>query len=145
MEDDSQDAGAMVDRLAAATNSHDLTALVDCFTLDYQNETPAHPTRGFRGRDQVRRNWEQIFAAVPDVTARVLQRSVDGNVVWSEWEMSGTRRDGSAHLMRGVILFTISGGRAALARFYLEPVERDGGNADAAVRRAVDTPPPSVR
>ena len=145
MEDDPHDAGAMIDRLAAATNSHDLTALVDCFTTDYQNETPAHPARGFRGRDQVRRNWEQIFAAVPDVSARVLRRSIDGNVVWSEWEMRGTRRDGSAHLMRGVILFTVAGGRAALARFYLEPVELGGGNVDAAVRRAVETPPEKAR
>ena len=105
MEDDAYDASAMIDRLVEATNSHDIAALVDCFAVDYQNETPAHPARDFRGREQVRRNWEQIFAAVPDVSARVLRRSVDGDTVWSEWEMSGTRRDGSSHLMRGVILF----------------------------------------
>ena len=136
---------AVIERLVRATNAHDVDALVACFSEDYVNETPAHPTRSFRGRDQVRRNWEQIFAAVPDVSARVLRRSVDGNVVWSEWEMRGTRRDGSPHLMRGVILFTVAGGRAASARFYLEPVELGSGNVDAAVRRAVDTPPANAR
>src|SRR3954447_19728402 len=30
-------------RLVAATNAHDLDALVDCFTPDYRNEAPAHP------------------------------------------------------------------------------------------------------
>ncbi len=140
MEASKQDAGAMVDRLVDATNRHDIAALVDCFAIDYRNETPAHPARDFQGRDQVRRNWEQIFAAVPDVAARVLRRSVDGGTVWSEWEMRGTRRDGSPHVMRGVILFTVADGRAALARFYLEPVDSGGGNVDDAVRRAVVTP-----
>ena len=43
------DAQDMVDRLVQATNDHDLEALVDCFAVDYVNETPAHPARGFRG------------------------------------------------------------------------------------------------
>ena len=92
---------AMIDRLATSTNAHDVDALVDCFAADYRNETPAHPARGFTGREQVRRNWQQIFAAVPDLHAVVLRSAVAGDTVWSEWEMSGTRRDGTAHLMRG--------------------------------------------
>lgn len=56
---------AMVERLVHATNDHDIDALVACFAEDYENETPVHPARSFRGRDQVRRNWEQIFAFVP--------------------------------------------------------------------------------
>lgn len=141
MEDHAADAGSMLDRLVEATNRHDIAGVADCFAADYRNETPAHPARDFRGRDQVRRNWEQIFGAVPNISASVVRRSVDGATVWSEWEMVGTRRDGSPHLMRGVILFTVAEGRAASARFYLEPVEVGGGNVDDAVRRAVATPP----
>jgi hypothetical protein len=63
---------ALVQRLRQATNDHDLDALAGCFAVDYRNETPAHPERGFAGRDQVRKNWAQIFAAVPDVRAEVL-------------------------------------------------------------------------
>jgi ketosteroid isomerase-like protein len=132
-----QEPEAMVARLAQATSEHDLDALVDCFAADYRNETPVHPARGFEGRDQVRRNWEQIFAFVPDITAEVLRSTVDGNTVWSEWEMRGTRRDGSAHRMRGVILFGVLDGRAAWARFYLEPVDEDVSGVDEAVRQAV--------
>ena len=131
------DANATLDRLLRATNDHDLAALVECFAPDYRNETPAHPARGFDGRDQVRKNWEQIFANVPDVCAAVLRRAADGDTIWSEWEMSGTRRDGSPHLMRGVVIFGVRDDRASWARFYLEPVVDDGADVNAAVRQAV--------
>ena len=130
-EDDSP--ATMVDRLVRTTNAHDLDALVDCFAVDYRNETPAHPGHGFQGREQVRRNWQQIFAAVGDLRADLQGCVVSGDTVWSEWEMTGTRRDGVAHLMRGVIIFGVADGRASWARFYLEPVQHDGGSADSAV------------
>jgi len=131
----------LVDRLAAATNAHDIDAIVACFGGDYVNETPAHPQRGLHGAEQVRRNWTQILAGVPDVTAQVLCAVVDGDTVWSEWRMSGTRRDGAPHEMCGGIIFEVVDGVARSARFYLEPVERESGSADDAVRRAVDTAP----
>ena len=128
---------AMVQRLERATNEHDLEALVACFTADYRNETPAHPERGFSGREQVRKNWTQIFAAIPDVTSEVLRYVVDGDVVWTEWEHRGTRRDGSPHIMRGVVIFGVVDGLAAWARFYLEPVQQAAGTVDDAVNRQV--------
>lgn len=129
--------GNAVDRLVQATNDHDLDGLVACFAEDYENETPAHPGRSFRGRGQVRRNWEQIFAFVPDLRAEITRSAVDGDVVWTEWEMTGTRRDGSAHWMRGVVIFDVLGGIAQRARFYLEPVELGGGTVEDAVRKQV--------
>jgi ketosteroid isomerase-like protein len=128
---------AMVERLLRATNAHDLETLVDCFAADYRNETPVHPSRGFTGQHQVRKNWEQIFSFVPDISARVVRQVVSGETIWSEWEMSGTRRDGSAHVMRGVILFGVRDGRASWARFYLEPVDEGSGDVNAAVRQAI--------
>jgi ketosteroid isomerase-like protein len=128
----------LVDRLRRAVDDHDVDAVVDCFTADYRNETPAHPGRGFEGREQVRTNWERIFAGVSDITAEVLRTSVDGDAVWSEWEMRGTRPDGQPHLMRGVIIFGVADGRAAWARFYLEPVDPGEGGVDAAVSTIVE-------
>lgn len=116
----------LVDRLLDATNNHDIDALAGCFAPEFINETPTHPTRSFTGRAQVRRNWEQIFAGVPDLKARIVRRVIDGDTAWTEWEMSGTRRDGSAHLMRGVGIFGVEGDEFGWIRFYLEPVE-DGG------------------
>jgi hypothetical protein len=48
--------------------------------------------------------------------------------------MSGTRLDGTGHLMRGVIVFGLQDGRASWARFYLEPVDEATTTVDEAVR-----------
>ncbi|MDQ1720707.1 MAG: hypothetical protein QOI26_441 [Pseudonocardiales bacterium] len=130
-------AAAAVQRLVQATNQHDLDAIVACFAEGYLNETPAHPERGFEGKEQVRRNWTQILAGVPDLTARILATAENADTVWSEWQMIGTRRDGSAHEMRGVIIFGVDAGLIGTARFYLEPVERKSGTVNDAVLRAV--------
>lgn len=108
--------------LTGAVAARDLDAIVDCFEPDYVNQTPAHPSQGFRGSEQVRRNWAGILAGVPDLDARVLSSVVDGDRVWSEWDMSGTRTNGTPHHLVGVIVFTVRDGRASACRFYLEPV-----------------------
>jgi hypothetical protein len=135
--DDDDGPAAVVDRLRRATNAHDLEALVACFATQYRNETPVHPERGFVGRDQVRKNWEQIFAAIPDVTTEVLRCVAVGDTVWSEWEHRGTRPDRSPHVTRGVVIFGVEDGLVAWARFYLEPVQEGGGGAGEFVRQQV--------
>jgi limonene-1,2-epoxide hydrolase len=128
---------ATIDNLVQATNRHDLDGVVACFTENYTNETPAHPSRGFEGREQVRRNWTQIFGSVPDVRVEVLRSAASGNTVWTEWEMSGTRLDDAGFLMRGVILFGVAEKGIEWARFYVEPVEAQSGDADRAVAAVV--------
>lgn len=130
-------AGAVIERLRKAVEDHDLDTLVSCFAENYRNETPVHPGRGFEGREQVRTNWQRIFAGVPDIRAEVLRTAVDGDVAWSEWEMRGTRLDGVAHLMRGVVIFEVAGDQATSARFYLEPVDAGDDGIDGAITRAV--------
>lgn len=127
----------VVERIVEATNAHDLDVLVECFAPGYVNQTPVHPSRGFVGREQVRRNWAQLFAAMPDLRCDVLASAVDGAHVWSEWEMRGTRPDGSAHLMRGVMVFEVAEGLVQSVRFYLEPVDAGPSTVDDAVATAV--------
>jgi ketosteroid isomerase-like protein len=125
---------AVAESLHDAVNRHDLDAMVRCFAPDFVNETPAHPARSFRGNEQVRKNWAQIFGAVPNLEAEIIDCTDSGDTVWTEWEMRGTRRDGSPHLMRGVSIFKVGDGVFTSVRFYLEPVERDGFGIDAAVQ-----------
>src|SRR5205823_6184216 len=88
----------VVERLVRATNAHDLDALGGCFAADFVNETPLHPARNFKGRDQVRRNWSAIFAGAPDIRAKVLRSVADADTAWVEWEMSGNRAHGTGRL-----------------------------------------------
>ena len=127
----------VIGRLRDAMNEHDLEALVGVFDRDVISETPAHPQRTFRGADQVRRNWEQIFAGVPDLRADLLDAVADGDTVWSEWDWRGTRRDGSAHRMRGVTILRLRGPQVSSIHFYMEPVDEAGPGPTEAVRQIV--------
>ena len=130
-------ARSFVERLRDATNRHDLDGLAACFAEDYENQTPVHPARGFHGRAQVRRNWEEIFAFVPDIRAEVMASAIDGDTAWTEWDMTGARRDGSPLHMRGVVIFGVRDDLAQWARFYLEPVDESSGTVDDARRQQV--------
>jgi ketosteroid isomerase-like protein len=92
----------VVERLARATSAHDLEGIVACFADGYVNQTPTHPQRSFAGRDQVRRNWEQILTGVPDITARVLASTVDGDtgLVGVADERHSTRRSTTPDVRR---------------------------------------------
>lgn len=135
MADTPEPGQALLGRLTTAVHGHDLDALVDCFTPDYRNETPAHPAQSFTGRDQVRRNWEQLFTAMPDLSAAVLRSACQGDVVWSEWAMTGTRPDGIAMQLAGVMIFGVRDGRFSWVRFYLEPVQAGGPDVSQALRQ----------
>ena len=123
MAESKADPMATIDRLVRATNEHHVDGIVGCFADEYTLEAPLTPQRSFRGTEQVRRNWTQFFAADPDLTAKVLRSAVDGDTVWTEWEMSGARRDGAPHLMRGVFIFGVSEGLVRWGRMFLSPVE----------------------
>ncbi|MEO6412855.1 MAG: nuclear transport factor 2 family protein [Pedococcus sp.] len=85
----------------------------------------------------MRHNWAQLFAAMPDLSCEVLASAVDGRHVWSEWEMRGTRPDGSANLMRGVMVFEVVDDLVQSIRFYLEPVDTGPSSVDDAVAAVV--------
>lgn len=127
-------------RIVQSINEHDLDRLVGCFALDVHSETPAHPARNFVGRDQVRRNWAQIFGAVQDIQAAVVDSTIDRNVVWSELEFRGHRPDGGVHVMRGITILTVASGEVADVRFYMEPVDEASLGPDAAIARLVGRP-----
>jgi hypothetical protein len=63
----------------------------------------------------------------------VLRYATQGDTLWTEWDMWGTRRDGGAFQMRGVFIFGVEQGMAKWARMFLEPVEEISGDTDTAV------------
>jgi hypothetical protein len=137
-----------IGQIQQAINDHDVSALTACFGVDYRNETPAHPARGFVGREQVRRNWTHILAAVPDIRADLVRWAAgppaEPRTVWVEWDWRGTRaEDGSDVRLRGVTVLGIGaeepdqGEVVRWARFYMESVDDDCIGAGEAVRRTV--------
>ena len=135
MPSDASEMGERVVRRAhAAMNAHDIEAFVACFAEDYDSVQPAHPSRAFRGREQVRANWSAVFAGVPDFRAELVGLDTAGDVAWSEWRWEGTQADGGRLDMAGVIVFGVRDDRFAWARLYVEPVEEEGAGIDAAVR-----------
>lgn len=114
--------GGVIKGIEAAINSHDLEALVACFSSDYQSEFPAHPDRAFRGHAQLRANWSQIFHAVPDIHATLLRCAEHAQTAWAEWEWTGMLATGGRFQQRGVTIHGIEHGRTSWVRLYMEPV-----------------------
>lgn len=132
------EAADVVGQLTPALNAHDLQRLVDCFHAQVVSEHPVHPSRAFRGRAQVERNWAQLFAAFPDFDATLVRSAVDGDVVWAEWDWRAHRPDGGRADMRGVTIVGVDDGRIDWVRFYVEPVEQDGAGIDTAITEQVE-------
>jgi ketosteroid isomerase-like protein len=129
------DARALMDRLTAAQNAHDLDGMLGCFHEDYRSEQPQFPARTFRGIDQVRANWSALLDAMPDFHAEVHRSAVDGDVIFTEIHWTGSRSDGTSLEERGVIVMGIRDDRIAWGRLYVGEVEREGVGIDAVVRR----------
>jgi len=129
-------------RLRDAVNAHDTTAMVELIAPEYRSEQPAHPNRGFSGRDQVHKNWSTLFAGVPDLTVDVLRSLDDGSTAWSEWEFRGHHTDGSVFNERGVVLFGLGDdGKITWGRLYMEVVEQGGADIDETMRQTAKVSP----
>jgi hypothetical protein len=132
----------VLERLHRAMNRHDLAGFLACFGPDYRSEQPAHPNRGFSGREQVARNWAALFSGIPDFHAELVAAAADADTVWAEWRWSGTRAGEPPLDMRGVTLFGLADGLIAWARLYMEEVDTTGEGIDETVRRLAGPTPP---
>ena len=109
-------------RMSDAINAHDVDAIVNCFTSDYQGEQPLYPESSFIGIAQVRENWTDLFAQVPDLRATLVASTVHDDFAWAEWHWQGTRTSGSALNLRGVTVSGLRDGIMAWAKIYMEPI-----------------------
>ena len=133
------DPRALIDRLTAAQNAHDLGAMLACFDEEYRSEQPLFPGRAFQGIDQVRANWSALLEGIPDFHADVLRSAVDGDTIFVEIHWTGTKADGTSFEERGVLIMGIREDRITWGRLYADEVEREGAGIDAVVRRMVGT------
>jgi ketosteroid isomerase-like protein len=64
-----------------------------------------------------------MIANVPDLRAELVGTAVDGDTVWGEWRIYGTRRDGELLDLRGVVISKVEDGRVSSSRRYLAPID----------------------
>ncbi len=120
---------AVIERMREALYRHDLEAFLGCFDSKYRSEQPAYPSRGFGGKEQVRKNWSTMFERFPDFQAQLIRHTADGAIVWSVWHWTATGLN-----MAGVTIFGVEDDRKVWGRLYVEQVEEDGQDIDKAMR-----------
>jgi ketosteroid isomerase-like protein len=128
------DPRALIERLTAAQNAHDLDAMLACFAEDYRSEQPLFPVRNFRGIDQVRANWSALLEGIQDFHAEIVRSAVEGDAVFVEVHWTGTKADGAPFDERGVLIMGVQDDRITWGRLYVDEVEREGADIDAVVR-----------
>lgn len=128
----------VLERQRDALNAHDVDALADCFHVDLHSEELVHPSQTFRGREQVRRNWALMIQNVPDLQAELRGTAVEGDTVWGEWRIWGTRRDGQMLDLRGVVISRVEDGRIVSSRRYLAPLDPGAESVDDYFRRLIE-------
>jgi ketosteroid isomerase-like protein len=128
----------VLEAVVTAINRRDLDGLTQWFADGVRSTTPAHPARSFVGREQVRRNWSQIFGAIGDIEAELLSSATTGERVWAELQFRGHRPDGAPWQMRGVTISEVRADRIEAVEFYMEPVELEGVGPDSAVLEIVE-------
>ena len=136
------DPRAVIDRVTAAQNAHDVEGMLACFHEQYRSEQPLYPARDFQGSDQVRANWSALLDAVPDFHAEIVRSAVEGDVVFAEVHWTGTRANGTPLDDRGVLIFGVDDDRIAWGRLYVVEVDHEGAGIDAVVRHMAGTDDP---
>ena len=133
------DPRALIERLTAAQNAHDLESMLACFHADYRSEQPLFPARTFTGVDQVRANWAALLDAIPDFHADTVRTAVDGDTVFSEVHWTGTKADGTPLDERGVLIMGVRDDHVTWGRLYVDEVARESAGIDTVVRRLAGT------
>ncbi len=80
----------------------------------------------------MRANFGALFESIIDLRADLLATAIDGDTVWIEWRMSGTRADGTAMEFVGVNVFDVQDDHFTGGRIYTELV-RDAGGIDSQI------------
>lgn len=123
---------SVVTRFVNACNRHDADGVASCLHPDFDSIQPMHPTRNFRGADQVRRNWQAIFDAEPGFRLTVLRSAAVDDTIWLELHGAGQEAE-----VAGVFVMGVQGDRIRWARIYsalVEPVPEGVGQPPAPLR-----------
>ena len=103
---------ALLERLFAAFNRHDVDGVLACLAPDVVFDAAAGPDvhgRRFHGRAETGQAFVAVWTAFPDVAWHVHRHTVAGDRAFSEWRFAATRPDGGRVDVEGIDLFTFAG------------------------------------
>ena len=116
-----------VEALLDAFNAHDLDAIMAFFSDDCSLDMPRGPDpwgQRFVGKAAVREGLASRFEGLPDVRYSDARHWISGNMVVSEWRLTGTRTDGVQVNVRGCDHYEFREGKVVRKDSYWKIVEK---------------------
>ena len=110
-----------------AFNAHDLEAIMEFFSDDCSLDMPRGPDpwgQRFVGKADVRAGLATRFKGLPDVRYSDDRHWISGNMVVSEWLLTGTRTDGVQVKVRGCDHYEFRDGKVVRKDAYWKIVEK---------------------
>ena len=110
-----------------AFNAHDLDAIMQFFADECSLDMPRGPEPwGQRvvGKNAVRQALASRFKGLPDVRYSDDRHWVCGNMIFSEWLLTGTKPDGTPVKVRGCDHFEFRDGKVVRKDSYWKIVDR---------------------
>ena len=110
-----------------AFNAHDLDAIMEFFAEDCSLDMPRGPDpwgRRFVGKAAVREGIASRFEGLPDVHYGDDRHWISGNMLVSEWLLTGTRPDGERVEARGCDHYEFRDGKVVRKDSYWKMVEK---------------------
>ena len=110
-----------------AFNAHDLDEIMEFFADDCSLDMPRGPEpwgRRFVGKAAVREGLASRFEGLPDVHYGDERHWVCGNMVFSEWLLTGTSPDGTRIEVRGCDHYEFRDGKVVRKDSYWKIVEK---------------------
>ena len=110
-----------------AFNAHDLDAIMEFFSDDCSLDMPRGPDpwgQRFVGKADVRAGLATRFEGLPDVRYSDDRHWISGNMVVSEWLLTGTRTDGVQVKVRGCDHYEFRDGKVVRKDAYWKLVEK---------------------
>lgn len=111
----------LLEKLFAAFNRHDGSAVMACMTEDIVFDAAAGPDvcgRRIRGTDDVRAAFEGTWTVMPDVSWQCIRHEVFGDRGISEWIFRATAADGRRIEAEGCDLFVFRGDKICSKRAF---------------------------
>ena len=110
-----------------AFNAHDLDAIMEFFSDDCSLDMPRGPEpwgQRFLGKAAVKAGLGTRFKSLPDVRYSDDRHWISGNIVVSEWLLTGTRGDGIEVKVRGCDHYEFRDGKVVRKDSYWKIVEK---------------------